>query len=321
MTDRKLRVVILGGLGFIGKNFATKLAETQKYEINILDKRETPAPSELLENEDVYVSKPRETKSLDENDDIYYFYYNEAMDINPPDIVFHFGEYARVEKSLDSIEEFFQVVNDNVLGTWRVFSSFMASSPEAILFYAGSSTRFSWDHAYQQSPYSFTKYMNAEAINCISKWFHYKMNTVYFYNVFGEGEELGEYGTVVGNFKKQFLDDKPIMVYGGDQTRRFTYIEDVCNALVDLTLNSFSKKPKGQEFHFFNPNIKETSITDLAKMFYNDNDMIKTCPMRAGCRMKSVDQSVAKNLNTFGEYNMSVKNYIEKVKKWKTNIT
>ncbi|MDY6869010.1 MAG: hypothetical protein SVT56_14105, partial [Chloroflexota bacterium] len=95
---RKIRVVILGGLGFIGKNFATKLAETGKFEINILDKKPTAVASGLLKNKNVYVSKPRETKTLEESDDIYYFYYNEGMDINPPDVVFHFGEYARVEK-------------------------------------------------------------------------------------------------------------------------------------------------------------------------------------------------------------------------------
>lgn len=320
MINRKIRIVIFGGLGFIGKNLATKLAESGMFEVNVLDKKPTAISSGLLSREEVYVSKPRETKSIEENDEIYHFYYDDGMYIAPPDIILHLGEYARVERSMQSKNEFSRVINDNIFGTWKVFENFVNENPDAILFYAGSSTRFSGLKAYTQSPYAFTKYMNSELAHCLNKWYGLKANVIYFYNVFGNGEEVGEYGTVVGNFKKQFLDEKPITVYGGEQTRRFTFVNDVNMSLIDLFLRSIEDQSGGKEYHMTNYSIPEISILELAQMFYDDADMIKIEPMRNGCRMRSLDMRLD-SLNFVGSYPNRVKDYIEGLKRWKRDIT
>ena len=58
---------------------------------------------------------------------------------------------------------------------------------------------------------------------------------VRFFNTVGP-RQTGRYGMVVPNFVRQALDGKPITVFGdGTQTRCFTYVGDVVDALVKLS--------------------------------------------------------------------------------------
>ncbi len=73
--------------------------------------------------------------------------------------------------------------------------------------------------------------------------------------------QTGRYGMVLPRFVKQALSGKPITVYGsGTQTRCFTYVNDVVNALIDL-MNC--KKAIGEVFNLGSP--KSITINELAK--------------------------------------------------------
>ena len=55
------------------------------------------------------------------------------------------------------------------------------------------------------SPYAFTKSKNLELLENLKKWFNFKYEIIYFYNVYGERQiEKGYMATVIGIFQNQF---------------------------------------------------------------------------------------------------------------------
>jgi len=74
--------------------------------------------------------------------------------------------------------------------------------------------------------------------------------------------QTGQYGMVIPNFVQKALIDKPITVFGdGSQSRSFTHIADVTDALIRLM---GEPKAVGRIFNVGNP--EEVSIKDLAKL-------------------------------------------------------
>jgi len=74
--------------------------------------------------------------------------------------------------------------------------------------------------------------------------------------------QTGQYGMVIPNFVQKALIGKPITVYGdGSQSRSFTHIADVVDALIKLMAEP---KAVGQIFNVGNAN--EVSIKELALM-------------------------------------------------------
>ena len=82
------------------------------------------------------------------------------------------------------------------------------------------------------SPYAFTKAKNLELLENLKRWFNFKFEIIYFYNVYGPGQiEIGPMSTVIGVFENQFRKGLPLtVVRPGLQTRRFTHINDTVEA-------------------------------------------------------------------------------------------
>ena len=59
---------------------------------------------------------------------------------------------------------------------------------------------------------------------------------MYFYNVYGPGEaDYGEYSTVVRKFKMDYIEGKPLTIFGtGKKERDFTHVDDVVQGLLQL---------------------------------------------------------------------------------------
>ena len=67
-----------------------------------------------------------------------------------------------------------------------------------------------------------------ELLNNLTKWFNFKCEIIYFYNVYGPGQiSSGKMATVIGIFENQFKEKQSLtVVKPGTQTRRFTHIND-----------------------------------------------------------------------------------------------
>ena len=113
----------------------------------------------------------------------------------------------------------------------------------------------------------------------LKKWFNFKYEVIYFYNVYGPKQICsGSMATVIGIFEEQFKKNKPLsIVKPGTQTRRFTHIDDTIKACY------FAFK-KNKCRHYSISTKRSYSIIQVAKMF---NSKIKFLPPRAGERYAS----------------------------------
>ena len=70
----------------------------------------------------------------------------------------------------------------------------------------------------------FTKSKNLELLENIKKWYGFKYEIVYFYNVYGPRQvSKGKMATVIGIFEEHYKKNKTLpVVKPGTQTRRFT---------------------------------------------------------------------------------------------------
>mgnify|MGYP003846073377 FL=1 len=99
--------------------------------------------------------------------------------------------------------------------------------------YAGSSSRW---HNPLQSPYACSKHMGEEIVKMYKQVYNLDAEITRFYNVYGPGELVDSHmAAVIGIFRKQVLDNKPITIYGdGEQRRDFTHIDDIVDGLIRI---------------------------------------------------------------------------------------
>ena len=137
----------------------------------------------------------------------------------------------------------------------------------------------------------------------LKKWFNFKFEVIYFYNVYGARQiEKGDMATVIGIFQNQFKNNKALtVVRPGSQSRRFTHITD--------TVNICFKAWKLNKCSHYSISHKESyRIKDVAKMF---KSKIKYLPQRSGERYASALTNMSFNnrvIKFYGKINL--KDYI-----------
>jgi len=217
-----------------------------------------------------------------------------------PDLVFHLGEYSRVEKSFEDVETVWDL---NKAGTFAVLE--FVRRRGAKIVYAGSSTKFGdGGEGRDQSPYSWAKATNTELVKNYAAWFGVPYAITYFYNVYGPGERAGAFGTVIEIFRKNYLSGRPLTVTApGTQKRNFTHVADIVDGLVLV-----GEKGAGDEFALGDETAY--SVLEVAQMFGGEVVML---PERAGNRMGSgLDTEKARSLGW--EAKRHLKDYIEEIK-------
>lgn len=254
----KKNVLVTGGAGFVGSNLCEFLVSTGEYEVYSLDNYSTG--SELNHKDGVTYIKGS-------TEDI------ETLINIKLDLLFHLGEYSRVEQSFKDIEK---VLDFNVTGTMRLLE--FVRKQRCKLVYAGSSTKFGDDlGGIKASPYAWTKAKNTEMVKCYGEWFKIDYAITYFYNVYGEGEiSEGKYATLIALFKKKTTNRENLtIVKPGTQKRNFTNIKDIISALYLI-----GKYGEGDGYGI--GASEKYSILEIAKMF---GGKIEYLPERKGNRL------------------------------------
>jgi UDP-glucose 4-epimerase len=164
------------------------------------------------------------------------------------------------------------------------------------------------------SPYAFTKSKNIEFLENLKKWFNFKYNVIFFYNVYGPKQiSQGEMATVIGIFEDHYSKGKPLpVVKPGTQSRRFTHIQD--------TIEICFKAWKSTKYYNYSVSNKESfSILQVAKMF---KSKIKFLPKRKGERFASALTTMSLSNKVYKSFGKTrLKNYIEDFLKKKSNNT
>ena len=171
-----------------------------------------------------------------------------------------------------------QCINSNSIGTNAVFN-YCLTNKIKLIYSATSATLGNKGDDKNLSPYAFTKSKNLELLENLKKWFNFKYEIVYFYNVYGPKQICkGDMATVIGIFEESYKNKKPLnIVRPGNQSRRFTHISDT----VDVCYKAWKKNLCR---HYSISNKKSYTIIQVAKMF---SGKIKFLAPRRGERYAS----------------------------------
>ena len=197
-----------------------------------------------------------------------------------------------------------ECINSNSVGTNAVFN-YCLKNKIKLIYSATSASLGNKGNDKNLSPYAFTKAKNLELLENLKKWFNFKYEVIYFYNVYGPYQICkGEMATVIGIFEDHYKKNKPLpVVKPGTQSRRFTHIEDTVKVC-------YLAWKKNNCRHYSILNKKSYSIIQTAKLF---KMKIKFVPPRAGERYASALTNINlsnKVYKVFGKINL--KDYIKK---------
>ncbi|MDC0647876.1 NAD-dependent epimerase/dehydratase family protein [Candidatus Pelagibacter sp.] len=282
-------IVVTGGAGFIGSNLIRSLLKKTNKKIISLDNYSSGNKrNHLKDNRVSYLNE--ETINISKN-----------LDSIKDQIhsIFHFGEFARIYQSFIKFDECFK---SNSIGSHAVFK-FCLNNNIKLIYSATSASLGNNGYDKNLSPYAFTKSKNLELIENLRKWFNFKFEVIYFYNVYGSGQiKVGDMATVVGIFEDQYKKNKPLtVVKPGTQTRRFTHIDDTINTCIEAW-----KKNKCS--HYSISHKKSYSIKELAGLFKTNIIYVKPRP---GERYASALTRISQNNHIIQKYGkIDLKDYV-----------
>ena len=283
MGEKKL-ILVTGGAGFIGSHLCERLVNGGHTVIS-LDNYFTGSRENHIEGVEY---REGHTKDIQKHIS------------EKPDIIFHLGEYSRVEKSLEEPALVWDLNKDGTFGVLEFWRKHPCK-----LIYAGSSTKFGdGGLGRDQSPYAWTKATNTELVRNYGTWYNLPYSITYFYNVYGPGERSGTYGTVIEIFRQKYKKGEPFTVNApGTQKRNFTHVDDIIDGLMLVGAD-------GTGDNFGIGDEKAYSILEVAELFGGEVIMM---PAKQGNRMTSdVDTSKTRAIGWSPKRNLS--DYIAKSK-------
>ena len=261
---KKNIIIVTGGAGFVGSNMIEYLLKKTKYKIISIDNYSSGYKKNHLKNKRVKYVKAN-TKDI-----FRLIKYPRSIQA-----VFHFGEFARIYQSFINMNE---CIDSNTIGTNSIFN-FCLKNNVKLIYSATSASLGNKGKDKNLSPYAFTKAKNLELLENLKKWFNFKFEVIYFYNVYGPKQiTSGKMSTVIGIFEEAYKNKKPLpIVRPGTQTRRFTHINDTIEICYLAWKKNLSR-------HYSISSKQSYSIIEVAKMF---KSKIKYLNKRPGERYAS----------------------------------
>ena len=248
------KVVVTGGAGFIGSNLAQELSKENQ--VTVFDDLSTgylENIENLINSRDIIFVKGSITDM-----DILQKLFEDV------DYIFHQAAIPSVPRSVkDPISSNFTNVN----GTLNVLVAARDNNVKKLV-YASSSSAYGDTPVLPKredmkpcplSPYAISKLAAEYYCQVFSDVYNMATASLRYFNVFGPRQDpSSEYAAVIPKFIGSILNDKSPIVYGdGEQTRDFTFVDDVVNANI-LAAESTS------EGVFNIAGGKRISINDLA---------------------------------------------------------
>jgi UDP-glucose 4-epimerase len=282
-------IIVTGGAGFVGSNLIKSLLKKTNKKIISLDNYSSGNKKNHIRDTRVKYIK---TETIDISKHLKYV----KKKIHS---IFHFGEFARIYQSFKKFDECFK---SNSIGSNAVFK-FCLENNIKLIYSATSASLGNNGNDQNLSPYAFTKSKNLEMLENLRKWFNFKFEVIYFYNVYGPGQiKKGDMATVVGIFEDQYNKNKPLtIVRPGTQTRRFTHIDDTIKTCIEAW-------EKNRCAHYSISYKKSYSIKDLAKMFKTKITYLKP---RLGERYASALTKISNNRKIITKYGkIDLKDYV-----------
>ncbi len=282
-------IVVTGGAGFIGSNLIEYFVNNTRFKIISVDNYSSGSKKNHIKNNRVKYLRG-DTKNINK---ILSRYKNKI------NAIFHFGEFARIYESFKNFRKCFQ---SNTVGSKAVIE-FCLNNKIKLIYSATSATLGNSGKDKHLSPYAFTKSKNLELLENLKKWFKFRFEIIYFYNVYGPRHiKTGSMATVIGIFEHLYKKKQPLtVVKPGTQTRSFTHVHDTVKICIDAWKLDKSR-------HYSISHKKSYSILEVAKMFGSKLRYLKE---REGERFtSSLPTLLQKNtiIRKFGKINL--KDYV-----------
>jgi UDP-glucose 4-epimerase len=188
------KILVTGGAGFVGSHLCERLVKDKNNDVYSLDNYFTGSESNHQANVTYIIGATLDVDSL--------------IDFNP-DIIYHLGEYSRVEQSFDDIGKVWKFNKDGIFAILE-----FCRKTGAKIIYAGSSTKFGdGGLGRSASPYAWTKASNTELVENYGAWFNVPYAITYFYNVYGKREiQTGKYATLIALFKEKMKNGEDLTI-------------------------------------------------------------------------------------------------------------
>jgi UDP-glucose 4-epimerase len=232
-------ILVIGGAGFIGSHLCEHLVKSGHIVVS-LDNYSTGSESNHIQGVEYICGEAKNVGYL----------------CRSFDLIYHLGEYSRVEQSYTELNK---VLDYNVYSIAPVVE--FAKKCNAKLVYSGSSTKYTSQGA-ALSPYTWSKVTNIDFIKNYAEWYGLDYAIAYFYNVYGPREiSSGKYSTVVAKFlhlAKSGATKLPV-TSPGTQLRNFTHIDDIVAGLILV-----GEQASGDDWGIGSPDAH--SVLDLADM-------------------------------------------------------
>jgi UDP-glucose 4-epimerase len=255
-----MKILVTGGLGFVGSNLVDMLCDAGHYVAVIDDLSSDSASKNYINSNAIYIfDKVQNIRSI------------EFLKGFQFDKIFHLAAEARIQPSFERPTEYF---NSNALGTSELME-FARETNSGIVVYATTSSK---NHGSDYiSPYTYYKVVGEGILKTYSECFNMNCAMATFYNVYGPREpRIGEWATVVAKFGRQWAEGAQLTVVGdGQQTRDFTHVEDICKGLIAISEGNWN----GDNFDLGKG--EPITILDVAKAYVElDESRIDFVPLR-----------------------------------------
>jgi UDP-glucose 4-epimerase len=280
----KKRVLVTGGLGFIGYNLVKRLLQTTDYKITVIDNLSSQSSSRNNKHKNVkYI-----IDDINNLDNVKY------DDLNF-DLIFHLAALARIQPSFKDPIRYFQ---SNIMGTVNVCE--LARRCNAKIIYAASSSAYSGP---KLNPYAFAKWTGEETLKMYSEVYNVSTVSARFFNVYGDRHPTeGTYATLIGIYERQYKQGQSLTITGdGEQRRDFTHVQDICSGLICLSEDVHT----GEIYNLGTGT--NYSINEIAAMFSDNTMYIPARPGEAKTTLADITE-----VSKFGYVpTMKIKDYID----------
>ena len=263
------KVLVTGGLGFVGSTLVKALLKKENYDITVIDNLSSPSSNISYKEEGVKYM----IEDILNIDNISY------KDLEF-DIIYHLAGLARIQPSFINPVKYFNI---NTFGTVKICD--LARRCNTKIIYAGSSSAYSGT---MNSPYAYAKYNGEEICKLFSKLYNISAVTARFFNVYGLRQPTeGKFATVLGIFERQCKNNESLTIIGdGEQRRDFTHVNDIVNGLVELSKGEY----KGEIYNLGTG--RNYSINQLVEFFECNSINLPERPGEARLSIADISKTV-----------------------------
>ena len=281
-----MKIIVTGGAGFIGSHLVERLLK-DNHKVIVLDNLSNGNLNNITHFKKKIVFKKCDLSKKGN-------WTNSFKDV---DIIFHLAALADIVPSITNPDKYFQ---SNVTSTLNILMDMKKYNIKKII-YSASSSCYGIPKKYPtlesskvdpKYPYALTKWLAEEMIIHWSNIYNFEYISLRLFNVYGpRSRTSGTYGAVFGVFMAQKINKLPFTIVGdGSQTRDFTFVSDVVNAMIAALKTNYKNK-------IYNVgSSKSISINKIVKILGGNKIYIPKRPGEPNCTFADI-KKIKKELN------------------------